>query len=253
MSIYDSKEFKKLQMKWYEKLESDGFIDCERSGKKRAKYFDQYGGILSPTTSSIVARYDSIAATYFSILGKFSQDRTFASYFKVKSAYSNEFSHIYIDALRTIAYLYSNGSTIAEISKHLRDTFPPLKRKSRKSLITYSVFWVHSELKKIGKALYKYSSIEENKNINDFIKNIDYLDLSELRVKAMTARQAKLEKEAKLIAQGKMKLENDSVTAPKQTLSTATVDSALEHLKTLKLIQDAEVGRGVKKKGDEGE
>jgi len=71
-SVFTTDEFKKLQLKWYKKLDSTGFDDIERSGVNRQLYFDEYGGILKRQLSHLKRRINSSTLYHFSLLSKFS-------------------------------------------------------------------------------------------------------------------------------------------------------------------------------------
>jgi hypothetical protein len=72
-SIYESKEFIKLQLKWYRKLDNSGYNDIERTGKNRQKYFDQYSGLLSKSLSYLKHRIDSFALNHYTDLQNFAE------------------------------------------------------------------------------------------------------------------------------------------------------------------------------------
>ena len=124
------REFKKLQKEWYKRLEATGFDDIERSGKNRAKYYDEYSGILKRPQSVLRNKYNFFTYKYYDI----------ASYLGYNATFLPK-----ID--RKVLELHGNGQTIQQISNYLREHFEyPLQKTPRKRK-PYSVFYVHNKLK----------------------------------------------------------------------------------------------------------
>lgn len=69
----DTKEFKKLQMHWYNKLEDKtDFNDIERTGTMRHKYYDEYGGLIKHYSWLLTQKYDFSAHQHYQRLRKIS-------------------------------------------------------------------------------------------------------------------------------------------------------------------------------------
>jgi len=135
------KAFKELQNDWYKRLDDSGFIDIERSGKKRQALFNEYSGILQRPLSIIRHKYNTHTQLYYEISRFLANHATFLPK---------------ID--RNILELHGNGSTIANISSHLRDNYEyPLNKKGRKGK-PYSVFYVHTKLKSLKLLILVYSN-----------------------------------------------------------------------------------------------
>ena len=123
-------EFRKLQREWYKRLEATGFDDIERSGKNRAKYYDEYSGILKRPQSVLRNKYNFFTYKYYDI----------ASYLGYNAIFLPK-----ID--RKVLELHGKGYTIQRISNHLREHFEYPLNKLGRSGKPYSVFFVHTKLK----------------------------------------------------------------------------------------------------------
>ena len=108
--------FKKLQREWYKRLDASGFIDIERSGKRRQDCFNEYGGILQKPLSIIRHKYNFFTYKYYDISRFLANHATFLPKIDLK-----------------VLELHGNGYTIAKISTHLRENFEhPINKKARK-------------------------------------------------------------------------------------------------------------------------
>ena len=142
------KAFRELQNEWYKRLDDSGFIDIERSGKKRQELFDEYSGILQKPLSIIRHKYNTYTQKYYEISRFLANHATFLPK---------------ID--RNILELHGNGSTIANISSHLRDNYEyPLNKKGRKGK-PYSVFYVHTKLKSLKLLILVYAKTESLESV----------------------------------------------------------------------------------------
>ena len=122
--------FKKLQNEWYKRLDESGFIDIERSGKRRQDCFNEYGGILQKPLSIIRHKYNIFTYKYYDI----------ACYLSYNCPFLPK-----ID--RKVLELHGNGQTIQCISNYLRENFKYPLNKLGRSGKPYSVFFVHTKLK----------------------------------------------------------------------------------------------------------
>lgn len=72
-SNQDCKQFKKLQMHWYKKLEaSTSYEDIERTGTNRNSFYDEYGGNIKHYSWAIAAKYNFATHAYYQKLRYFS-------------------------------------------------------------------------------------------------------------------------------------------------------------------------------------
>jgi len=132
--------FIELQREWYKRLDDSGFIDIERSGKRRQDLFKEYSGILQKPLSIIRHKYNIYTQLYYEISRYLGNHATFLPK---------------ID--RNILELHGEGYTIAKISSHLRNNYEyPLNKKGRKGK-PYSVFYVHTKLKSLKLLILVYS------------------------------------------------------------------------------------------------
>ena len=142
------KAFRELQNEWYKRLDDSGFIDIERSGKKRQELFNEYSGILQKPLSIIRHKYNTYTQKYYEISRFLANHATFLPK---------------ID--RNILELHGNGSTIANISSYLRDNYEyPLNKKGRKGK-PYSVFYVHTKLKSLKLLILVYAKTESLESV----------------------------------------------------------------------------------------
>lgn len=130
-----NKKLYDLRKEWYAKLDESGFKDIERTGRLKATHYDPYGAILSSPDSVLRAKYTVEAFQHHQNLRNFSY---------VTRVTPNPHSQpIKITSNdRIILRMTGNGSTIAEISKHMRQR---CKHKTAKRT-SFSVFWVHTRL-----------------------------------------------------------------------------------------------------------
>jgi hypothetical protein len=70
-SKFQTKDFKKLQLKWYIKIDKMDFNDIERSGKNRQKYLDEYSGILQKPLSTQRKKVNFFTLSHLNQLKKF--------------------------------------------------------------------------------------------------------------------------------------------------------------------------------------
>jgi hypothetical protein len=69
----DCSEFKRLQMYWYDKIESNSdYNDIERTGTMRHKYYDEYGGNIKHFSWWITEKYNFATHEYYQFLRKIS-------------------------------------------------------------------------------------------------------------------------------------------------------------------------------------
>ena len=140
--------FRKLQNEWYKRLDDSGFIDIERSGKKRQELFNEYSGILQKPLSIIRHKYNTYTQKYYEISRFLANHATFLPK---------------ID--RKILKLHGKGYTIQRISNYLRDNFEyPLNKKGRKGK-PYSVFYVHTKLKSLKLLILVYAKTESLESV----------------------------------------------------------------------------------------
>ena len=144
---YNNKAFKKLRNDWYKRLDESGFIDIERTGKRRHDLYNERSGHLRHPTSVLRHKYNIFTYIYYDIASYLSYNATFLPK---------------ID--RKILKLHGTGYTIQRISNYLRENFKyPLNRKGRKGK-PYSVFYVHTKLKYLKLLILVYAQTE---NLND--------------------------------------------------------------------------------------
>jgi len=124
------REFRKLQREWYKRLEASGFDDIERSGKNRAKYYDEYSGILKRPQSVLRNKYNLFTYKYYDIASYLGYNAIFLPKIDLK-----------------VLELHGKGYTIQRISNYLREHFEYPLNKLGRSGKPYSVFFVHTKLK----------------------------------------------------------------------------------------------------------
>ena len=140
--------FRKLQKDWYKRLDESGFVDIERSGKKRQDCFNEYSGILQKPLSVLRHKLNIFTYHYYDIACYLSYNCTFLPK---------------ID--RKVLELHGNGQTIQQISNYLRENFEyPLNKKGRKGK-PYSVFYVHSKLKYLKLLILIYAKTESLESV----------------------------------------------------------------------------------------
>ena len=140
--------FKKLQREWYKRLDASGFIDIERSGKRRQDCFNEYGGILQKPLSIIRHKYNFFTYKYYDISRFLANHATFLPKIDLK-----------------VLELHGNGYTIAKISTHLRENFEhPINKKGRKGK-PYSIFFVHTKLKYLKLLILIYAKTESLESV----------------------------------------------------------------------------------------
>jgi hypothetical protein len=201
-SNQDCKEFKKLQMHWYKKLEAEtDYKDIERTGTMRHKYYDEYGGLIKHYSWLIAAKYDFSAHKHYSLLRKISWNAIVTSN---SSAFNdskpskslslddfNAFSGTNTPSLPTsephqsiklqklskvdskILYLAGDGKHIREISKYLRRylSHHASRSKTGPKGKPFSVFFVHNRLHKLINSIQDGSIVEMSPEIQKFMKN----------------------------------------------------------------------------------
>ena len=141
---YNNKAFKKLRNDWYTRLDESGFIDIERTGKRRHDLYNERSGHLRHPTSVLRHKYNIFTYIYYDIASYLSYNATFLPK---------------ID--RKILKLHGTGYTIQRISNYLRENFKyPLNRKGRKGK-PYSVFYVHTKLKYLKLLILVYAQTED--------------------------------------------------------------------------------------------
>ena len=140
-----TKAFYQLQMKWYKKLDSKGFDDIERTGRNRHKYLNEYHGNLKQAGRSVMRNYNFFASTALSNAQFFSWHGT-------------ELSKID----RKVLFLYGSGSTIREISSHLRRYYDAPSNRLGPSGKPYSIYWVHTRLKELLKLMSTWLGTKES-------------------------------------------------------------------------------------------
>lgn len=138
-----------LKKEWYDKLDASGFEDIERTGRlKSSGYYDEYNAILPNADYTLRASYTQESYQFYNLLRKFS----FAARVTSKSDL-NRLKNPKIIKLnridRFILRSYGNGKTISAISKHLRAHYKPPKTRTGKKGLPYSIFFVHSHLKRL--------------------------------------------------------------------------------------------------------
>ena len=142
--------FKKLQNDWYKRLDDSGFIDIERSGKRRQDCFNEYSGILQKPLSIIRHKYNIFTYKYYDI----------ACYLSYNCPFLPK-----ID--RKVLELHGNGQTIQCISNYLREHFKyPLQKTPRKRK-PYSVFYVHNKLKSLKLLILIYAKTESLESVKE--------------------------------------------------------------------------------------
>ena len=155
--FYQSKQFVKLQNKWYKKLKQSGFQDLEwynpDSGFGQGSPFLQTKGNI--TLGDVRRKYRETAAQYFRLSRNFLQCACF--YLILKENFNNseqlrrEFSslrkylstlpHYYSKAESILWSMHCDGSTIRKISAELRRLYKykklgnPAKRKSKRPFV----------------------------------------------------------------------------------------------------------------------
>ena len=142
--------FKKLQREWYKRLDADGFIDIERSGKRRQDCFNEYGGILQKPLSIIRHKYNIFTYKYYDI----------ASYLGYNATFLPK-----ID--RKVLKLHGKGQTIQQISNYLRENFEYPLNKLGRSGKPYSVFYVHNKLKSLKLLILIYAKTESLESVKE--------------------------------------------------------------------------------------
>ena len=142
--LYNSNAFKKLRNDWYKRLDESGFIDIERTGKRRHDLYNEFSGHLKNPISVLRHKYNIFTYIYYDIASYLSYNATFLPK---------------ID--RKILKLHGKGYTIQRISNYLRDNFEyPLNKKGRKGK-PYSVFYVHTKLKYLKLLILVYAQTED--------------------------------------------------------------------------------------------
>jgi len=143
--FYQDKEFKKLQMKWYKTLDDKGFDDVERIGKLRQKHYNEYDAILARSDSVIRSAMQKqnalLSFQHYSLIRNFSHANT------AISTSGTKFKLLSTDKI--ILRLTGDGKTLRFISKYLRSRCKPPKTTTRPNQKPYSLFYVHSRLKKL--------------------------------------------------------------------------------------------------------
>ena len=173
-SIYTTKEFRELQMKWYRKLDSKGFVDIERSGVKRQECFNERGGLLLKSSSAIRHLFNSFTLQHFIDSGKFSYYRgTIPKILlypdKKLVNYSTELHQLRqtsptspiasVDKVRLsyhdriILKLYADGKTLKETSKYMR-------RYCKQGDLQYSIFYVYTRRKRLLNAMKYWQKLQ---------------------------------------------------------------------------------------------
>ena len=135
--------FKTLQREWYKRLDADGFIDIERSGKRRQDCFNEYGGILQKPLSIIRYKYNIFTYKYYDIACYLSYNCTFLPKIDLK-----------------VLELHGKGQTIQQISNYLRENFEYPLNKLGRSGKPYSVFFVHTKLKSLKLLILIYAKTD---------------------------------------------------------------------------------------------
>lgn len=198
---YCTEEFKKLQMKWYKKLDKSGFDDVERSGKNKQTSFDEYGGELKKPLANIKKKLAHSLIDHYLNLGNFSQSPQCVSILRPKllkkpkigdlSDSTDQITTIlqpttdylvidsnqdYILALvieeielsnidRCILRKTSEGYTIRQLSKHLRSYYSWRLDDNTKRVgapgQAYSTFYVQSRLKKLTQLMKFHEKYEQ--------------------------------------------------------------------------------------------
>ncbi len=172
-SVYETAQFKELQMKWYRKLDSKGFNDIERTGKNRQVYFDEYSGILDKPLSVLKRKINSFALAHYNILRKFSHYKGVLPILQPKSeknrAKNGETDSKALNITQktskqpntatkltpsdcSILQLTGNGATIAQVSAHLRRYHAHHVDSSHKTGPKgkpYSTYYVHTRLQQL--------------------------------------------------------------------------------------------------------
>ena len=142
--FYQTKEFKKTKMKWYQKLKKSGFEDIEWHDIKTGD-----GENSSYLKSHFVQAYLGDKLTNKNTLGnssKYEAQRAI-DHFNSHGVFENE-----ID--KRLWQLYSDGATYREMSQALR--------KESRSKTSYSVFWVFHRIKHLRCEMIKFNNVDEN-------------------------------------------------------------------------------------------
>lgn len=179
----ECKEFKKLQMHWYNKLEEKtNYNDIERIGTQRHQYYDEYHGLIKHYSWSITDNYSFSAHQYYQLLRKISWDAIVTSNSvafdpskpykthnladllpsEAKNAlqHSTSLSPDSKTSIKTqklslvdsrILRLAGNGKTYREISKYLRRYLSKQAKNAHKNpkRKPFSVYYVHTRFKKL--------------------------------------------------------------------------------------------------------
>ena len=140
---------RKLKKEWYDKLDASGFKDIERTGRlKSTGYYDEYNAILPNADYTLRASYTQESYQFYNLLRNFS----FTAQVTSKTALNRLKNPKIIKLTRIDRFIlrsYGNGKTISFISKHLRSHFKPPKTRTGRKGLPYSVFFVHSHLKRL--------------------------------------------------------------------------------------------------------
>lgn len=144
-----TKELRALKKKWYDKLDATGFDDIERTGRlKSTGYYDEYNAILPNADYTIRSTFTLESYQFYNLLRNFSFSRSITS--KIHLNKRNKPLKLRLSRIdKHILRAYGNGQTISAISKHLRRRFKPPKIRTGRKGLPYSVFFVHSHLKRL--------------------------------------------------------------------------------------------------------
>ena len=139
--FYQSKTFLKLQKEWYNKLKQSGHNDVEQSGKDYYR-IDTCSPFMQQMSNGLTSKYTASTSQAFQLLEKFLRHCPVSPKYPLFMN-KNE---------RKCLELYINGKTLQEISNYMRSRTRPVKlTKPGPKGQSFSLFWVHATLKKLGK------------------------------------------------------------------------------------------------------
>ena len=196
-----TKEFKELQLHWYKKLDDEtNYDDVERIGVQRSKRFNEYSGLIKYESWIMASLYDKNRHNYFQLLRKLSWDAIVTSNSKAfdpskpskslsltdfeafsalnnpKSDSNNSSNTIKLQKLSKvdsrILYMIGDGKQIREVSKYLRRhlSHHASRSKTGPKGKPFSVFFVHTRLKKLIESILAGHIVELTPQLQKFMK-----------------------------------------------------------------------------------
>ena len=170
--FYQTKEFIKLQKKWYKKLDRSGFEDLEwfneKNGLGQGSPFLKSKNV--PDTGTIRKKYTKSLQQHYRLCRNFRQHGDFYSILRTKYRNSSDLQRnfpsfkkfleslesYYTKAQEKLWELYSEGITYKEITDELRRLHrrkrlgkPPKRWGKAHRGEPYSIFWVKKQIDKL--------------------------------------------------------------------------------------------------------